>query len=322
MNNDIAIKTTGLTKYYGDFLAVDHVSLEVKRGETFGFLGPNGAGKTTTIRMLTGLSKPSSGKARILGYDISSETVKAKKCFGEVPELSNMYDEMTGLQNLVFMGQLYGIPANERKARALELLKLFGLFEKKDSIFGTYSRGMKRALTIAAALVHKPQILFLDEPTVGLDVAAARSLRTLIERLHEQGVTVFLTTHYLEEADRLCNHIALLVKGKITALETPSRFKAMAEEEPAIDFRWKSAIPDLAKEIGQLFPGARIASLDERVRIYGGNPTQILQVVAGYSRTRGIDIASVNSIRPSLEDAFIKLTGISPTVLAAEKGRK
>ncbi len=200
---DIILLFIETPKYYAEFPAVDKISFEVKRGETFGFLGPNGAGKTATIRMLTGLSKPSSGNARILGYDISSEIVKAKKCFGEVPELSNMYDELSGLHNLVFMGQLYGIPASDRMTRATELLKLFGLYEKKDSLFSTYSKGMKRALTIAAALVHQPQIMFLDEPTVVLDVAAARSLRALIEHLHEQGVTVFLTTHYLEEADRL-----------------------------------------------------------------------------------------------------------------------
>jgi len=321
-DSSLAIEARDLTKFYGNFLAVDKITFKVKRGETFGFLGPNGAGKTTTIRMLTGLSKPTSGNARILGYDIGSEMVKAKKCFGEVPELSNMYDELSGFQNLVFMGQLYGIPASERKERAIELLKLFGLYEKRDTRFSAYSRGMKRALTIAAALVHQPQVLFLDEPTVGLDVAAARSLRALIERLHEQGVTVFLTTHYLEEADRLCDRIALLAKGKVLTIETPARLKAMAEEEPAIDIQWKSAMPEAVAELGKLLPDVRVVSLDDRVRIYSGNPTRVLEIIAGYSNNRGIEIASVNSVKPSLEDAFMKITGISPTVLAAEKGRK
>jgi ABC-2 type transport system ATP-binding protein len=321
-DGSLAIEVRALTKFYGNSLAVDKITFGVKRGETFGFLGPNGAGKTTAFRMLAGLSKPTSGNARILGYDIGSQMAKAKKCFGEVPELSNMYDELSGFQNLIFMGQLYGIPANERKTRATELLKLFGLYEKKDTRFSAYSRGMKRALTIAAALVHQPQVLFLDEPTVGLDVAAARSLRALIERLHKEGVTVFLTTHYLEEADRLCDRIALLVKGKIVAIETPVHLKAMAEEEPAIDILWKSITPEAVAELRQLLPDIRVASLDERVRIYGGNPTRILEAVVSYSHNRGIEIDSVNSVKPSLEDAFIKLTGISPTVLAAEKGRK
>lgn len=320
--NSLAIEVRNLTKYYGEFLAVDNIGFEVGSGETFGFLGPNGAGKTTTIRMLTGLSKPSSGSARILGYDTGSEMVKAKKCFGEVPELSNMYDELTGLQNLVFMGQLYGVPRRERQARALDLLKVFGLYEKKDARFSTYSRGMKRALTIAAALVHQPRVLFLDEPTVGLDVAAARSLRALIERFHEQGVTVFLTTHYLEEADRLCDRIALLAKGKVLTIETPSRLKAMAEEEPALDIQWKSPLPEATAELGCLLPSSRVVNLGDRIRIYGNNPAQILEAVLGYSHSRKIDLAAVNSVKPTLEDAFVKLTGISPTVLAAEKGKK
>jgi ABC-2 type transport system ATP-binding protein len=321
-NSNIAIKVNDLTKRYGQIVAVDHISFEVKSGETFGFLGPNGAGKTTTIRMLTGLSKPNSGNAHILGLDISSEIVKAKKCFGEVPELSNMYDELSGFQNLVFMGQLYGIPARERKERAIELLKIFGLSEKKDARFSTYSRGMKRALTIAAALVHRPQILFLDEPTVGLDVVAARSMRALIERLHERGVTVFLTTHYLEEADHLCDRIALLVKGKLLTVETPARLKAMAEEESAVDIQWKFEMPDIVAKLGQLLHDTRVVRVAGGVRIYGDNPAQILEATISYSHDRGIDIASVNSVKPSLEDAFVKLTGISPVVLAAEKGRK
>jgi ABC-2 type transport system ATP-binding protein len=155
-----------------------------------------------------------------------------------------------------------------------------------------------------------------------LDVAAARSLRALIENLHNQGVTVFLTTHYLEEADRLCDRIALLVKGKVVAIETPTHLKAMAEEEPAIDIQWKSALPEASAELRHLLPETRVVSLDEHVRIYGGNASQVLEAIVSYSHNRSLEIASVNSVKPSLEDAFVKLTGISPTILAAEKGRK
>ena len=149
-------------------MAVDHINFEVKEGEIFGFLGPNGAGKTTTIRMLNGLSRPTAGSARVLDYDIVSEIVEAKKHIGVVPEISNLYDELSAFKNLLFMAQLYGIPRSQRKARAEELLKTFGLYERKDHLFGTFSRGMKRALTIAVALIHSPKLLFLDEPTVGL----------------------------------------------------------------------------------------------------------------------------------------------------------
>ncbi|MBN1796661.1 MAG: ATP-binding cassette domain-containing protein [Sedimentisphaerales bacterium] len=224
MENIIDVKK--LTKRFGSFTAVDEISFEVKSGEVFGFLGPNGAGKTTTIRMLTGLSKPSGGSASILGFDIQSEIIKVKKLIGVVPEISNLYDELSAFDNLLFMAQLYGVPRTQRRKNAEELLKTFRLYERKDSLFRTFSRGMKRALTIAAALIHKPKILFLDEPTVGLDVVAARSLRNLISNFRRQGTTIFLTTHYLEEADLLCDRVAILVKGKVLTIDTPNALKA------------------------------------------------------------------------------------------------
>jgi ABC-2 type transport system ATP-binding protein len=220
-----AIEVTGLTKRFGGLVAVDQISLAVKPGEIFGFLGPNGAGKTTTIRMLTGLSQPTGGKASILGFDVHSDIIRIKKRIGVVPETSNLYDELSGRDNLLFMAQLYGVPRNRRKERVDDLLKTFGLYERKDSLFRTVSRGMKRALTIAAALVHEPEVIFLDEPTAGLDVVAARSLRNLIGHMRRQDTTVFLTTHYLEEANLLCDRIAIIVKGKIVKIDTPQALK-------------------------------------------------------------------------------------------------
>ncbi|MBN2456407.1 MAG: ATP-binding cassette domain-containing protein [Sedimentisphaerales bacterium] len=254
MNKDTIIQVSDLTKLYGETLAVDHINFEVAKGEVFGFLGPNGAGKTTTIRMLTGLSKPTDGKASILGFDINSQIAQIKKRIGVVPEISNLYDELTAFGNLLFMAQLYGVPSRERKKKAEELLKTFRLYERKDSLFRTFSRGMKRALTIAAALIHNPEILFLDEPTVGLDVVAARSLRNLISNLRQQGITIFLTTHYLEEADLLCDRVAILVEGRILAIDTPQALKAKTNKK-------------------------------------------------------------------SLEEAFMKITGLEPEVLAIEKGK-
>ena len=318
-----AIEVSSLTKAYGALVAVANVSFEVTAGEVFGFLGPNGAGKTTTIRMLTGLSKPTAGGGRVLGHDINSEIVKAKKGFGVVPDLSNMYDELTGLENLVFMGQLYGVPRHGRLARAEELLKTFGLYERRDSRFATYSRGMKRALTIAAALVHRPRLLFLDEPTVGLDVVVARSLRSLIRRFREEGMTIFLTTHYLVEADTLCDRVALLVKGKVLLCDTPARLKAMVEGESAIEVTWKAPLPQAAEGLAQRFPQLRFVRVGSRadcVRVYGGNPSELLEAVLGYARESQVEVASVNSVKPSLEDAFVQLTGLSPEVMLAEKG--
>jgi ABC-2 type transport system ATP-binding protein len=231
MNKDIVIRVLDLTKFYGELLAVDHVNFEVEKGEVFGFLGPNGAGKTTTIRMLTGFSKATDGKASIFGFDINSQIVQIKKHIGVVPEISNLYDELSAMDNLIFMAQLYGIPRIQHKKKAEELLKTFRLYERKDSPFRTFSRGMKRALTIAAALIHNPKVLFLDEPTVGLDVVAARSLRNLISNLHQQGITIFLTTHYLEEADLLCDRVAILVKGRVLAIDTPGILKAKTDKK-------------------------------------------------------------------------------------------
>jgi ABC-2 type transport system ATP-binding protein len=311
-----AIEVSRLGKAYDGVVAVDGISFEVEAGDVFGFLGPNGAGKTTTIRMLTGLSRPTAGSARVLGYEI----IKAKKAFGVVPEQSNMYDELSGLENLIFMGQLYGIHSHERQPRAEELLRTFSLYERKDSKFATYSRGMKRALTIAAALVHKPRLLFLDEPTVGLDVVAARSLRAIIKRLKESGITVFFTTHYLEEADILCDRIALLVKGKIVAIDTPARLKAMAEEKPALEVSFKKPLTKATDELGQRLPGLAVVRVDDRIRIYGGDADVVLNAILGYARENGTQVAAVSSLKPSLEDAFVKLTGLSPLVMAAEKG--
>lgn len=318
---EVAIEVRDLTKRYGEILAVDHISFDVRKGEIFGFLGPNGAGKTTTIRMLTGLSKPTVGSARVLGFDVKSEMVKAKKHIGVVPEASNLYDELSALDNLVFMARLYGIPRSQRKTRAEELLKIFGLYERKDHLFGTFSRGMKRALTIAAALMHSPKLLFLDEPTVGLDVVAARSLRNLIVNLRHQGITVFLTTHYLEEADLLCDRIAILVKGRIVEIGTSETLKSVAEEESVIEFTFSKMKSRFVEELSERLPQLKIVPFDQnKMRIYGGIPTHVLETVLQHVKNRGMEIDAVKSVKPSLEDAFVKITGLSPTIMAVEKG--
>jgi len=316
-----AIEVKNLTKVYGEIIAVANINFDVKEGEIFGFLGPNGAGKTTTIRMLTGLSRPTAGVATVLGYDVVSEIVEAKKHIGVVPEISNLYDELSAFNNLLFMAQLYGVPRSERKARAEELLKTFGLYERKDHLCGTFSRGMKRALTIAAALIHSPKLLFLDEPTVGLDVVAARSLHNLIRDFRRQGMTVFLTTHYLEEADLLCNRIAILVKGKILKTDTPDMLKKVAEEESIIEISFEKTVPELSRELSERLPELKILATGRNtVRIFGDIPRHVLENVLQYANEKGLEIDKVNSIRPSLEDAFIKITGLSPTVMAIEKG--
>jgi len=320
MSQEPVIEASELTKSYGDVLAVDHISFEVKKGEIFGFLGPNGAGKTTTIRMLAGLSKPTAGSAHVLGFDIYSQIAEAKRHIGVVPELSNLYDELSGLDNLIFMAQLYGVPRNQRKERAEQLLKMFRLYDRRNDAFGTFSRGMKRALTIAAALVHNPKLLFLDEPTAGLDVVAARSLRSLIADLRQQGITVFLTTHYLEEADLLCDRITILVKGKIVAVDSPEALKTSLGASLPIEVSFPEAPQKIAEELSEKLPNLRVVAVNHKVRIYGGTPVEVLDAVVRFAKEKGIGVDAVSTVRPSLEDAFIKITGLTPTVMAMEKG--
>jgi len=307
--SSVALVVSGFTKRYGPpdggLLAVDHVDLEIRRGEVFGFLGPNGAGKTTTIRMLTGLARPTSGSARVLGLDLERERSRIKKRIGVVPEASNLYAELTALDNLLFSMQLYGVPRSERVARAEELLSRFRLAEKRDVPFGKLSRGMKRALTVAAALAHRPEIVFLDEPTTGLDIMSARGLRETIAGLREQGITVFLTTHYLEEAERLCDRIALLVKGQIVALDTPEGLKARVQETTAVE---------VALDGG---PNGT-----ETRRIVAEDVSSAVKQVIAQAEEQGRKVLSIHTVRPTLEDAFVQLTGLDTEVMRVDKAGK
>ncbi len=303
------IQVTGLTKTYAadkgrpPLTAVAGIDFTVREGEVFGFLGPNGAGKTTTIRMLTGLSRPTSGTAHVLGLDLAADLPRIKKRIGVVPEASNLYDELTALDNLVFAMQLYGVPSAERRPRAEALLARFRLAEKQDAPFAKLSRGMKRSLTVAAALAHRPPLLFLDEPTTGLDVMSARNLRGLIAGLQDEGVTVFLTTHYLEEAERLCDRIALIVKGRIVALDTVAGLKAAAQGRAAVEVTLAEA------------SGATTTRRIETDDVAAGVAAALAE--AGERR-----VLAVNTVRPTLEDVFVRLTGLGAEVMLTEKGGK
>jgi ABC-2 type transport system ATP-binding protein len=303
------IDVAGLTKRYGSpnsgVLAVDRISFQVHQGEVFGFLGPNGAGKTTTIRMLAGLSEPTAGEARMLGLDRSRDLSQIKKRIGVVPEASNLYNELTAFDNLIFSMQLYGVPRQTRAQRAEELLARFRLSEKRDTPFKKLSRGMKRALTIAAALAHEPALLFLDEPTTGLDVISARNLRRMIAGLRQEGVTVFLTTHYLEEAERLCDRIALLVRGQIVALDTVSGLKDRVRDATAVEV-------SLQKGDGP----------SEIRRFVGEDTASLVREALAEAESSGKRVLAVQTLRPSLEDVFVELTGLSAEQMEMDKEGK
>jgi ABC-2 type transport system ATP-binding protein len=305
-----AIQVEGLTKVFTTakdrppLRAVDGIDFTVHAGEVFGFLGPNGAGKTSTIRMLTGLSRPTAGKAHVLGLDLAGDLPRIKKRIGVVPEASNLYDELTAFDNLVFAMQLYGVPRAERKPRAEALLQRFRLGEKRDAPFAKLSRGMKRALTIAAGLAHRPPLIFLDEPTTGLDVMSARNLRGMIASLRDEGVTVFLTTHYLEEAERLCDRVAILVKGRIVALDSVAQLKAQAQGAPVVEVRLRDAAGKVQVR---------------RVETPGGVDAAVRQAL---QQAEGYEILKIDTLQPSLEDVFVKLTGLSADAMLVEKGGK
>ena len=316
------IQVKDLTKFYGPTLAVDHISFEVKEGEIFGFLGPNGAGKTTTIRMMVGLTQPSSGTAWVDGHDVTKEPVKVKKTIGLVPEVSNLYGELTSLKNLIYQAELYGVLRNERRSRSLQLLDEFGLKVHQDKPFQKLSRGLKRRLTIAAALIHHPKILFLDEPTTGLDVMSARGLRKLIIDSKKKGLTIFLTTHYIPEAETLCDRIAIIVQGKIRVIDTPETIKSQFKEVEILEVGLDRISENLKNQLLSLGEVEKILIDENRIRFQTKRIDQITPHIIKLIEEQGAKIQSINTISPSLEDAFVKLTGLDSELMKIDKPMK
>jgi ABC-2 type transport system ATP-binding protein len=254
-DNPAAIVVSGLTKEFDDVQAVAQVNFNVDSGELFGFLGPNGAGKTTTINMLTGLARPDTGTIRIGGIDCTADPRAAQHLVGVVPDESNLYPELTGFDNLCFCAALYGMAKAERQSRARELLDAFGLTPAADRRFAGYSKGMKRKLTIAAGIIHRPSILFLDEPTTGIDVASARQLRQLIADLHREGTTIFLTTHYIEEAERVCDRIAFIVSGRIVRTDTVENLVQPVKKKHVVRIACETLPESIRETLAGAFPG-------------------------------------------------------------------
>jgi ABC-2 type transport system ATP-binding protein len=316
------IQVNELTKSYGSTLAVDHVSFDVKEGEVFGFLGPNGAGKTTTIRMMVGLTQPGAGTALINGHDVLKEPVKVKQAIGLVPETSNLYGELTSLQNLIYQAELYGVPKEERKIRAIQLLEEFGLKEHQEKPFQKLSRGLKRRLTIATALIHHPKILFLDEPTTGLDVMSARGLRKLILDSKKKGLTIFLTTHYIPEAESLCDRIAIIVKGKIRIIDTPQNIKSQVKEMEILEIELDRVPDPLKNKLLSLDDVEKILIDESRIRFHTKSIDQVTPGIIKLLKEQGTKIEAINTVSPSLEDAFVRLTGLDSELMKIDKPEK
>jgi len=313
------IAVEGLAKRFGDVTAVESVTFAVSEGELFGFLGPNGAGKTTTINVLTGLAWPDAGRIRIAGIDCSRNPKAAQHLIGVVPDESNLYPELTGFGNLCFCAALHGMRKKAREARAGELLKTFGLEGAAHRKFAGYSKGMKRKLTIAAGIIHSPRILFLDEPTTGIDVASARQIRQLIGDLHRSGTTIFLTTHYIEEAERLCDRIAFIVSGRIVRIDTVQDLIQPAREKHMMQIAFSNPVPSLSEKITAAFPmltcQVQAAGL---IRIEADEPIRVGPLVR-FLEGQGVEVLEAKRLRPSLEDVFVRITGIEAETMRKEK---
>jgi ABC-2 type transport system ATP-binding protein len=275
-----AIETNQLTRVFKDRCAVDHISFSVDQGEIFGFLGPNGAGKTTTILMLTGQLQPSSGSACVAGCDVRSESARLKPRIGVVFERQNLYERMTGQENLAFSARLYGVA----RGRAEEMLEQVGLKERGKDLVKVYSNGMKQRLLLARALLHRPQVLFLDEPTRGLDPEAAQEMRSMIRDLARQGMTVFLTTHYMEEADQLCKRVAFIAEGRIVTIDEPEALKVKHGRREVLVTLTHGEQVHLSLE--QPTSGKRLEEM----------------IVSNQAR-------SIHSCEATLEEVYLKLTG-------------
>lgn len=310
MDMDNAIEAINLTKYYDDLLAVEHINFEVKKAEIFGFLGPNGAGKTTTIRMLTSLTKPTDGTAKIFGHDIQGETIVAKKYMGIVPEISNVYDDLSAWDNLMFTGELYQVSRAEREKRAKELLEMFGLYDRRKEKAKGFSKGMKRRLTIVMGLINNPQLLFLDEPTSGLDVQSVLIIRDIVRELNQKGVTIFLTTHNIEEANVTCDRVAIIHKGKIAAIDTPEKLKKTIQSVQSVEVAFDNASPKVLKELENIPFVNQVRKEGDKFRLYTHDPANVLSGLWEYSKTNNLKPISLSTLGPSLEDVFVKLTEI------------
>ena len=314
-----AIVVKALSKHFDEVEAVAGISFTVRRGELFGFLGPNGAGKTTTINMLTGLARPDSGTIRIAGIDCTGSPKAAQHLIGVVPDESNLYLELTGFENLCFCASLYGLGKTERQVRARKLLEAFGLTKAANRKFGGYSKGMKRKLTIAAGIIHKPEILFLDEPTTGLDLASARHLRQLITELHRAGTTIFLTTHYIEEAQRLCDRIAFIVSGRLVRIDTVEHLLQPLQGKHMVQLAFENLVNDMQAKLSQSFPDLEFTTLGPGlIRVEADKPIRVGALIR-FLEEEGAEVSEARRIRPSLEEVFVRITGIEAEAMHKEK---
>jgi len=306
-----SIETRSLSKHFGDLKAVDDVSFSVDDGEIFGFLGPNGAGKSTTMMILTTLLKPTSGLATVAGYDVVSSPKKVRENIGFVQQEITVDEYLTGRENLFLQAKLNHIPNDQIASRIDDVLDLIDLSDKQDQAVIGYSGGMRKRLDIAGGLLHRPKVLFLDEPTVGLDIQTRRKIWEYIKNIHtEFNMTIFLSTHYMEEADQLCDRIAIMDHGKIQAIDKPENMKnALGQEVITIGLDKTFIQSDFIEKL-QAIPQIRdIKIKDEQITVYASQGTIVIPKIFQISQENNISVNSLSLTRPTLDDVFISYTG-------------
>jgi len=303
--NNWAVETDALVKAFGSFIAVDHISLQVTKGEIFGFLGPNGAGKSTTIRMLCGLLTPTSGRALVQGLDVAIEPEQVRKNIGYMSQKFSLYDDLTVEQNIDFFAGMYGVPRNLRPERKQHALEMANLVERRSAMTATLSGGWKQRLALGCAILHDPPILFLDEPTSGVDPIARGAFWDLIREMARTGHTIFVSTHYMDEAE-YCHRLALMYKGRVIALGTPADLRADLSTHTLIQLE-TSAPLDTMRALENVPGIGDVAVFGGGLHVSVNEPESAINEIRNRLRAKAIDIHTLEKILPSLEDVFVAL---------------
>ncbi len=304
MNEDVIV-VESLIKHYGSLRAVDGISFRVKAGEIFGILGPNGAGKTTTVRMMTGVITPTSGSITILGKDIHEQSLKIKEQISVLPETANVYVDLTGQQNMVLFGRLYGLNTDKIASRSRELLEEMDLYEHRHRRARFYSKGMKQRLSLCVALIPEAHILFLDEPTSGLDAESSKQIKNYISQLASEGRTILLTTHNMLDAQEICTKVAVVNKGRIAAIDSPINLRRTFQERQCVVIEFSESIT--VEQIMTLSDVNEVRTLGKKFQCFTSHPGKVLIGLVEIAKERNVQIVSANTESATLEDVFLRL---------------
>lgn len=316
MSKDYAVEVRDLSRVFGDFIAVDRISLTVEKGQVFGFLGPNGAGKSTTIRMLCGLLLPSSGVGRVAGFDVMTESETIKRHIGYMSQKFSLYDDLSVEENIDFYAGIYSVPRAKRKARKDWVLEMAGLSDKRRNLTASLAGGWKQRLALGCAVLHEPPILFLDEPTSGVDPLSRRQFWDLIAQMSHRGTTVFVTTHYMEEAE-YCDELALIYRGRMIARGKPTEVKTLIPED-ILEIRVERPFEALERLEGSGL-AQEAALFGDALHAVVGDAATATAALGGFLAKQGFAVQAIRQVTPSLEDVFVSLIELDDRQRAQEE---